>query len=144
MGVVIRGACERDAGAVAGLTRQLAFSMGEESPVTEEYVRKYLKTDGVGIMLAEAEGKVLGMISYSIRPGLFHAADSGLIEDFVVDAAFRGKGVGRMLFQGLLDYFRTRGCAEAAVTTMPDNKAAQRFYKAGGMVDEALYLEKHF
>ncbi len=34
--------------------------------------------------------------------------------------------------------------AEVSVTTMPDNQGAIRFYKRHGLVDEAVFLEKHF
>jgi len=35
------------------------------------------------------------------------------------------------------------GCAEVSVSTMPDNVDALQFYKAHGLVDEAILLEKH-
>jgi ribosomal protein S18 acetylase RimI-like enzyme len=35
-------------------------------------------------------------------------------------------------------------CVEVSVTTLPDNQEAIAFYKSHGMVDEAVYLEKHF
>jgi ribosomal protein S18 acetylase RimI-like enzyme len=35
-------------------------------------------------------------------------------------------------------------CAEVSVSTMPSNSKAIEFYKAHGMTDEAVLLEKHF
>jgi ribosomal protein S18 acetylase RimI-like enzyme len=36
------------------------------------------------------------------------------------------------------------GCAEVSVSTLSDNEDAQRFYRSHGLVDEAVFLEKHF
>ena len=35
------------------------------------------------------------------------------------------------------------GCAEVSVSTMAGNEGAIRFYRAHGMVDEAVLLERH-
>jgi hypothetical protein len=34
-------------------------------------------------------------------------------------------------------------CAEVSVSTMPDNQEAIRFYNKLGLVDEAIFLERH-
>ena len=36
------------------------------------------------------------------------------------------------------------GCAEVSIAAMPENEGAQRLYRSLGLVDEAVYLEKHF
>jgi len=61
-----------------------------------------------------------------------------------VDEAFRGQSVGKTLLEEFMNQLQARGCVEVSVTTMPDNIGAPRFYKAHGLVDESVYLEKHF
>jgi ribosomal protein S18 acetylase RimI-like enzyme len=64
-----------------------------------------------------------------------------MIEELVVQAGCRSRGVGSMLVKALVAEARTRCCAEVAVSTMPANQGAVRFYTHLGFVDEALLLE---
>jgi ribosomal protein S18 acetylase RimI-like enzyme len=143
-GVTIRNATPDDARAIASLIGELAQSIGEASPVSDAYARIYLAAAGSGILLAEDSDDVAGLLSYSIRPNLYHAGPSGLIEELVVRADMRGRGIGKALLAEALRLFELMGCAEASVSTMRDNEAAQRLYRSMGMIDEAVLLEKHF
>ena len=58
-------------------------------------------------------------------PGLFHAADSGLIELLVVTGVRRGEGIGRRLVETALRVFDDAGCAEASVSTGAENETAR-------------------
>lgn len=73
-----------------------------------------------------------------------HAAGSGLIEELIVSGSARGRGAGSALLADLLRRLAAAGCAEVSVSTMPDNEGAKRFYRSHGLVDEAVFLEKHF
>ena len=142
--MLIREAKPNDSTEIVRLIQQLSTNLDEASSITDSYVCQSLKEPGFGILLAENAGKVVGLLSYSIRPSLFHAANSGLIEDLVVDKAYRGQSFGSSLLEDFMKRMQHQGCAEVSVTTMPDNTGAQHFYKAHGLVDEAVYLEKHF
>lgn len=143
MNVTIREACIRDAPAVVRLIRELAESSGESSPVTEAYVAEYLSSPTSTILLAEAGRQVIGLLSYSLRPDLYHGASTGLIEELVVQEAERGKGVGNRLMEELMARLTALECAEVSVTTLPDNVEAIKFYRRHGLTDEAVYLERH-
>jgi ribosomal protein S18 acetylase RimI-like enzyme len=144
MNIIIRPAVEQDSVSIERLISELAESIGETSPISAQYVTQYLETPGGFILLAEKSRQVVGLLSYSIRPNLYHAADSCLIEEFVVRQSERGKGIGGELLEALFQQLASQNCAEVSVTTMPDNQKAIDFYKAHGMVDEAVFLEKHF
>lgn len=135
-----------DASAIRYLIQSLAATLGEESPITDAYVRSYLATAGNIVLLAHERGKEapLGLITCSTRPNLYHAGESALIEELVVAEEARGRGVGGDLLHQLLSRLDARGCAEVSVTTMPGNQRTIRFYKAHGLTDEAVFLEKHF
>jgi ribosomal protein S18 acetylase RimI-like enzyme len=143
MSIEIREAQPGDEPLVAGLIQELAENSGEVSPITEAYVTTYFSFPGGHVLLAEEEGRAIGLLSYDIRPDLYHAASSGLIEELVVLRSERGRGVGSALLTEVLRRLAAAGCVEVSVTTMPDNKAAQRLYRAHGLVDEALFLETH-
>lgn len=144
MTIVVREANSTDATMIVSLVRELAESMDESTSITEDYVCQYVNNPGAGILLAEESGKVIGLLSFSLRPNLFHAADGGLIEDLIVCASARGKGVGKALMVDLMARLAAKGCAEVSVSTMADNAEAIKFYRSHGLVDEALFLEKHF
>lgn len=144
MNIHIRPAGLADAPAVVGLVQELAQNGGWQSPLDEDYARDYLSSQGSQILLAEGEGQVLGLLSYSERPNLLHAGNTALIEELVVAEDGRGQGVGGALLEHLLRLLEAQGFAEVSVTTMPDNAGAIRFYQAHGLTDEALFLERHF
>jgi ribosomal protein S18 acetylase RimI-like enzyme len=143
MNVTIRSALVEDSASIGHLITELAKNIGETSPITAEYAVQYLKTPGSFILLAEKDRQVVGLISYSIRPNLYHAGDSCLIEEFVVRQSERGQGIGGRLLEALFRQLASRNCIEVSVTTMLDNLKAIAFYKSHGMLDEAIFLEKH-
>ena len=116
----------------------------ESSPVTEAYVLHYLSGTDRKILLARRQNKTQGLLSYSMRPDLFHAGSSVLIEELVVDKEARGQGLGSALMQTLLERARQLDCKELCLAVMPENEGAIRFYKRHGLVEEALFLEMHF
>ena len=141
--VQIRSARLSDVGAIVRLIQELAASLGEQSPITPGYAQNYLSYPDRGILLAERAGNIIGLLSYSIRPDLYHAGPTALIEELVVNSATRGQGIGSALLQAAEDHLRAAGCVEISVSVMPDNQRAIKFYRLHGMIDEAVYLEKH-
>ncbi len=142
-GIQIREAGPGDEATVTVLIHELAAASGETSPLTEGYARNYLATPGSHVLLAKNAGRIAGLLSYSVRPNLYHAGPSALIEELVVAEVERGQGVGSALLEHLLALLKAAGCTEVSVTTLPENEGAQRFYRAHGLVDEAVFLEKH-
>ncbi|MFZ1946381.1 MAG: GNAT family N-acetyltransferase [bacterium] len=143
MNVSVRDARIEEAAAVAQLIRELAATLSETSPVTEAYVAGYMSSPGCTILLAETQGQIVGLLSYSLRPDLYHAGVSCLIEELVVKKDMRRQGAGAALLTELLSRLAQTDCAEVSVTVMPDNKEALRFYRRHGLEEEAVFLEKH-
>ena len=142
MSIYIREAQRKDATIIVQLISELATASGETSPISANYVETYLASPSSGILLAESDGEAIGLLSYSVRPDLYHAGDCCLIEELVVRAGRRGQGVGSALIEELL--IRMKICVEIGLGVMPDNRQAIRFYQKHGFVDEALLLERHF
>lgn len=139
-GLCIRDATVDDAHSIVRLIRQL----GEDADVTEDYVLHYLSGTDRRILLAQRGDSVQGLLSYSVRADLFHAGNSVLIEELVVDEECRGEGVGSALMSALLDALHDLNCREVCLAVMPENEGAIRFYKRHGLTEEALFLERHF
>lgn len=128
-----------DAACVVDLIRQL----GADADVTEDYVLRYLSGTDRHILLARRGHDVQGLLSYSVRADLFHAGNSVLIEELVVDEEYRGTGVGSALMAALFERVPVLDCKEVCLAVMPENAGAIRFYKKHGLVEEALFLERH-
>jgi ribosomal protein S18 acetylase RimI-like enzyme len=133
-----------EATSIATLIRQLAEDIGETSPVTEAYARQYLLGKDQTVLLAEFKGQVVGLLSYSVRRDLYHAGETALIEELVVDREYRGQGIGSALMDLLLERLQGLGCKEVSVTTLPGNERAICFYKKHRLTDRAVLLERHF
>jgi len=143
MNLLIRDGVPGDETAIVALIRALGEASDFESPVHEEDATRYLASPGCGVLLAEAEGEAVGLLSYSIRFDLFHAANSCLIDELVVGEGHRGQGIGGALLDEVIHRAALAGCVEVSVTTMPDNEGAQALYRSRGLVDEAVFLEMH-
>jgi GNAT superfamily N-acetyltransferase len=144
MTVRIRQACPGDEQVIVDLVQELAVVQDYPSTVNEHYVRHFLASPVSGVLLAVDDGGAVGLLSYAMVPGLFHAADSGLIEALVVTEGRRGEGIGTLLLQAALRLLREAGCAEVSVSTGADNAAAQRAYVDAGLDEASVLLEKHF
>jgi ribosomal protein S18 acetylase RimI-like enzyme len=138
--ILVAEANAEDADVIVRLIRQL----GSDSPITADYVLSYLGGINNKVLLAERNGQVEGLLSYSVRPDLYHAGNSVLIEELVVDENSRGQGIGSALVTALMERLGKLGCKEVCLAVMPDNERAIRFYRSHGLVEEALFLEKHF
>jgi PhnO protein len=143
MQVLIREAELEDVKTVAQLIQELAQIEGGSSAISPDYVIRYQAHPGNCVLLAESEGRVLGLLSYSISPDLFHAGDVCSIETLIVRKQARGEGVGGALMREVIRRAAASQCVEISVSTMPDNRQAISFYHKHGFGDEALLLERH-
>lgn len=144
MPVIIRHAGPGDERVIVHLVRELASEENEPSSIDEHYARHFLASPTSGALLAWDGDEAVGLLSYCITPGLFHASDSGLIELLTVAPSRRGEGIGGRLVKTALRLFEEAGCAEASVSTGEANGAAQRVYRSAGLTESSLLLEKHF
>ncbi len=143
-GVTVRDARPDEAALVADLIHELARIEDVESDVTTQQVRAYQRRADSGILVAELAGLVVGALTWFVRPGLFHGGSWGCIDELIVTAPARGKGVGDALVGEVLRRFAAAGCREAAVSTELDNEPAAALYRKHGLIDESLQLERHF
>ena len=139
--VSVRLAEIEDAAAMAGLASRLAADLGEHSPVTPTFVVGYLRRLGCHVLLALRGRAIIGLLSYTLRPSLYHAADVCLVDELVVQPAERNCGLGTRLLEQVLRRAREQRCAEVSLSVMTSNRAALRFYQRHGFEDQALLLE---
>lgn len=135
MNLAIRHAEIRDANKIVELTRVLASFHGDSTNVTEDYVLEYLASGQTGVIIAEIEGEVAGLVSYLIKPDLYEGAPVSIIEELVVTGPHRGKGIGHKLLMTALNELTFKGIKTAVITVDKDNKIAQDMYYKTGFQD---------
>ena len=64
------------------------------------------------------------------------------IDDLCVDERHRGCGVGRLLYEYVLDYARSAGCYNVTLNVWSCNEAAMRFYEKCGLRPQKIGMEK--
>lgn len=75
--------------------------------------------------------QILGMATVSVVFGA-GIGKNAYLEDFVVDNAARGKGIGSLLFQAYEDWAKEKGCKNLEFTCGHGRETAQSFYKTHG------------
>ena len=139
----IRAAGAGDAVAIAGLIREMAKTFGESSPVEPSWVRAFLARDDAGAFLAEDDGAVVGVVTWFLFPGLYHAAHCATVDEAIVTRAHRGRGIGTALLRRTRAQLEDLGVAEIGISTGLENEDAQRLYRRLGFTDASLQLERH-
>ena len=99
---------------------------------TKEQLESIVASDSSQILLAKADGVIIGSLTLVI----FHIP-TGLrawVEDVVVDADARGKGVGEALNKFALAEAKRQGATTVDLTSRPSREAANRLYQRLGFV----------
>ena len=140
--VRIRRARPEDAAAVAALMEQLEAAIhGAVAPGLKARFMRMLTLDHHALWMAEDGDRVVGLVTASLRPTLYHSGPSVLIDELVVDANARGRGVGRALLEAVVAWASEWGASEVEVSAEMDNEVAQAFYQRCGFRPEAVLLD---
>ena len=78
--------------------------------------RRILENPEMGsIFVAEEEGVILGIITLSFPIAIRCQGEYSCIEEFIVDAKGRGKGIGGKLLETAIEEAKSKGCYELQV-----------------------------
>lgn len=67
-----------------------------------------------------------------------------VVENVVVDEEFRGRGIGRKIFEKLDEFARENNCAYALLVSSGFRKDAHAFYEAIGYNDDVRGFRKYY
>ncbi|HSD22128.1 MAG TPA: GNAT family N-acetyltransferase [Anaeromyxobacter sp.] len=97
---------------------------------------------GVALMLAEPErrtvlvaeraGEVVGMVTAQLVVSTAEGGPAALVEDMVVEATERGRGLGRRLLEAIEAWATARGASRLQLLADRENGPALRFYARTG------------
>ena len=156
MPITIRQAQNEDHLAIERLLRQTAQLHAELRPEifragSRKYDRKQfaemLEDQDAPILVAQDDyGEVLGYAMLQVKS--VSAAHPVLLprtflylDDLCVDEAARGRGIGKLLMQGVRELARERGIEKIELNVWECNETAMRFYERLGFVSQRRELE---
>ena len=138
--LTFRRAAVSDFEAVLDLASQLATHIEEEIPplTLANFETYYVNTDApMHLSLALHDGKVVGMIAWTLTHELYSAHTRVYISDVSVDRAARGKGVGAALMSQVIAWARSHNAAKLGWEVWYRNFGAKTFYeKLGASIHE--------
>ena len=95
---------------------------------------KFISNERGSLIIAEENGKILGMASISFNLALRYNGEYCQLEELVVDQDARGKNVGGLLIEETLRLAKNRGCKEFGLYLLESTKHNQPFYEKYGFV----------
>jgi len=110
------------------------------SPPSDELIKQVIDSDASRLLVASEAGLVLGMLTIVIFP--ISSGTRAWIEDVVVDAPCRGKGVGEALIREALALARREDARTVNLASRPSRLAAIRLYKRIGFAPRETNIYK--
>ncbi|MES2012885.1 MAG: GNAT family N-acetyltransferase [Pseudomonadota bacterium] len=92
----------------------------------------------------DASGNVIGMVSVQLVISTAQGSASAWIEDMVIDASFRGQGIGKHLLQRTLAWAKDHGATRAQLLVDTENAGALAYYEHLGWESTQLQARKIF
>lgn len=132
---VVRKAIKSDAASILSLIEELAIF--EKEPEAVIVTKAQIEKDGFGdrplfeCFVAELEGKVVGMALFYPRYSTWKGPTFHL-EDLIVTAKMKGKGIGTQLYNAYLKHAHQVGVERVEWAVLDWNLPAIAFYKKSG------------
>ena len=146
--IIIRSATLADLDDLVELLRDLFFIETDFTfnETTQRRGLKLMLDGGLNhkcILVAEAEGEVVGMCSAQTRISTAEGKVVAVIEDVVVSKKWRGKGIGRKLMKEIEHWGRTRKIKHFQLLADKNNAQGIAFYqKQNWVVTQLICLTK--
>ena len=106
-----------------------------------EYVRSNIESPEWLVMVAVDEGIIIGfsMGRIAAYPPVFQHSHYGFVADIVVNENYRGRGIGRQLFEQMLPWFKEQGVTRIEIEVASTNEVSQAFWTRMGFRE---YMKK--
>jgi ribosomal protein S18 acetylase RimI-like enzyme len=98
------------------------------------FIGTQLEDPDTAIFVADNNGDVIGY-AYAAVEGYDYMAlrgPAGVLHDIIVDPEHRGQGIGRLLLEATLEFFKSCGVPRVVLSTAERNEAAQRLFASAG------------
>jgi GNAT superfamily N-acetyltransferase len=141
--LTIRPAEESDINGMSLLLSQLFSIEADFKPDEAKQLRGLkllLETPGIRMVVAEEQGRIVGMATLQTLISTAEGSPVGLVEDVVVDREARGMGIGSALLDQLQEWARENGLTRLQLAADRGNIGALEFYRCKGWEQTNLIL----
>lgn len=132
MQIAIRRAEHGDLEALISLLKQLFAIEADfsfDARKQEKGLSIMLDKKGAHVFVAEYQANVIAMCTMQQLISTAEGGYVGLVEDLIVNASFRGLGVGRQLLDGIETWAKQQGLLRVQLLADKNNRAALTFYQ---------------
>ena len=139
----------RDSDAVHRLLVQLSQDLHHEYPSSPEQVQRQLEQmmqygEIYGNYVYCVEDVVVGFISLVCYRTFLHNTGTALINELVVDRAYRNRNIGAALVDHAVAIAKDHCMDEVEVGVIRENIRAQEFYRRNGFTAQYVLLGREF
>ena len=110
-----------------------------------EYMAEIQKSDKQALFVAEDDGKVIGfahVVLIKSKPFSCLKPETAMyLQDLVVTAEYRNRGIGSMFMETVKKYGRENGADFFRTQVFPGNTDGLRFYKRNGFTETMITIE---
>lgn len=141
MPVVVRDATPSDVPGLLPLLAELGYPMSLGT-ATERLAALTAEDPSGRLLVAVAEGRLLGFATLHVTPVLHRATGVGRVTGLAVLPEAQGSGVGRRLMEAAEAHFEALGLCRVEVTSGPTHLPAHEFYRRLGYADQGVRFAK--
>lgn len=120
-----------------------AFSLADDALAQwHEIFEARMADENSLLLVAEAEGQVVGFIKGSVREEypVLAGGSYGYLGETSVTARYQRQGVGRRLYEALAAWFRERGISEVRLQVSSYNPVSDAFWRAMGFSPYLMHM----
>jgi len=154
MSIVIRHAEKKDIARISELLSQVLeihaalrpdIFISGTTKYTEDELLGIITNDETPVFVADDDGNVVGYAFCVMKRQPFSTNMKDFktiyIDDLCVDQNCRGKHVGSMLFDYVMDFAKKSGCYDVTLNVWEGNDSARSFYEKKGMFIKETQME---
>ena len=116
------------------------------NPLPKEYFDNMLNDENALNIVFEENGKIMGLLMAEKKHNnaipIAKERITYFIDDIVVDSNYRRKGIGKALYEYLLNIAKSDKIDSIELNVWAFNKSALKFYESLGMTVKNMKLEK--
>ncbi|MBE7065674.1 MAG: GNAT family N-acetyltransferase [Ruminococcaceae bacterium] len=113
----------------------------------DEQLKKIISDENTPVFVAmDDTGSVVGhafcIFRLTENSNVLNTIKTLYIDDLCVDEKSRGKHIGSLLYDNVVDFARKSDCYNITLNVWSCNEGAMKFYKSCGLVPQSITMEK--